>query len=384
VTLRTLMQAGPAKANELFARLAETSDGAVKTRERLFAELKTELETHVGLEEQHLFPVLRKHAETKDLVAAAIKDNKELRALMAELDALPKNDEAFPAKLAELRKAFRQHARDEAKELLPAVQKALSEEQVQGITEKMETSLADAEQARHDEEEQRRAAARQERERAEAQARAEEAAEREREAVARRTREAALRTAAAVRQASDIGAETARRGPEAGAEAVQRIGGAAAEAVHQGVEDVAERQHEVVQQAAERFQAVSRRVAEAAQSNTENVRALMSLPHSAQSGLQDLQRSVVDLVEGVVRTNLRATQELFQLANPGALLANPAALIELQQRFAREYLEVLMEGTATLVRATRRAAEETLRRRVARIGASNTSRLGHAENAFEG
>ncbi len=38
MTLRTLMLAGPAKANELFARLAETSDGAVKTRERLFAE----------------------------------------------------------------------------------------------------------------------------------------------------------------------------------------------------------------------------------------------------------------------------------------------------------------------------------------------------------
>jgi len=33
MNLRTLMQVGPAKANELFARLAETSDGAVKTRE---------------------------------------------------------------------------------------------------------------------------------------------------------------------------------------------------------------------------------------------------------------------------------------------------------------------------------------------------------------
>src|SRR4051794_20975074 len=134
------MQAGPAKANELFTRLAETSDAALKTRERLFAELKTELETHVELEERHLFPVLRKHAETKKLVVAAIKDNKELRAQLteldtlpkndeafltrlSELDTLPKNDEAFLTRLSELRKAFRQHARDETKELLPAVQK---------------------------------------------------------------------------------------------------------------------------------------------------------------------------------------------------------------------------------------------------------------------
>ena len=106
MTLRTLMQAGPAKANDLFTRLAETSDGALKTRERLFAELKGELEAHTTLEEQHLFPVLRKHAETKELAAGAIKDNKELHAALAKLDALPKNDEAFLSKISDLRKAF--------------------------------------------------------------------------------------------------------------------------------------------------------------------------------------------------------------------------------------------------------------------------------------
>ena len=69
MSLRTVMQAGPAKANELFAKLFDTSDGAVKTREKLFTELKTELELHTNLEEQHLFPVLRRNAETKELVA---------------------------------------------------------------------------------------------------------------------------------------------------------------------------------------------------------------------------------------------------------------------------------------------------------------------------
>ena len=190
MTLRTLMLAGPTKANELFARLSETSDGAVKTREKLFAELKAELELHTSLEEQHLFPVLRRNAETKDLVADAIKDNNELRAKLAELEALPKNDEAFPERLKELQKVFRQHARDEKTELLPAVQRALSEEQVQSVTEKMEAGLAEAEQARQDEAEERRAKARQEREEAEflarqAELRVEqaEAAERERQAV---------------------------------------------------------------------------------------------------------------------------------------------------------------------------------------------------------
>ena len=151
MNLTTMMQAGPAKANELFAKLAETSDGAVKTRERLFAELKAELEQHTSLEEQHLFPVLRRNPETKGLVADAIKDNRELRATPAELEARPTNDEAFPEGPRAVTQAFRQHARDEKTELLPAVQRAISEEQVQGVAEKMEAGLAEAEQARQDE-----------------------------------------------------------------------------------------------------------------------------------------------------------------------------------------------------------------------------------------
>src|SRR3954468_10349295 len=189
MNLKTLMQAAPARANDLFARLAETSDGAVKTREKLFAELKAELELHTSLEEQHLFPILRRNAETKDLVAEAIKDNKELRAKLAELEALPKNDEAFPERLKELQKTFRQHARDERRELLPAVQQALSEEQVQTVVEKIEAGVAEAEKARQDEVEARRLRARQEREEAERQAEQQAEAERARNAAAEQARQ---------------------------------------------------------------------------------------------------------------------------------------------------------------------------------------------------
>ena len=84
--------------------------------------------------------------------------------MLNELDALPKNDEAFLPKIAELQKMFRQHARDEKRQLLPAVQRALSEDQVQDIVEKIEGSLAEADQARQSEAEERRAAARRERE----------------------------------------------------------------------------------------------------------------------------------------------------------------------------------------------------------------------------
>jgi iron-sulfur cluster repair protein YtfE (RIC family) len=67
----------------------------VKTREKLFTELKAELELHTSLEEQHLFPILR-NAETKELVADAIKDNKELRAKLAELESCRRRTRPSP------------------------------------------------------------------------------------------------------------------------------------------------------------------------------------------------------------------------------------------------------------------------------------------------
>ena len=233
MTLRMMMLAGPIKANDLFARFSETSDGAVKTREKLFAELKAELELHTSLEEEHLFPILRRNAETKALVADAIKDNKELRAKLAELDALPKNDETFPERLKELQKAFRQHARDEKTELLPAVQRALSEEQVQQVTEKMEAGLAEAEQARQDEAEERRAKARREREEAEflarqAELRAEqaEAAGRERRAVEARVHEATRQVADTALKPAEAATEVARQASALAAGATEASGNA--------------------------------------------------------------------------------------------------------------------------------------------------------------
>jgi hypothetical protein len=184
MTITQLIQSSPANANDLFARIAETTSGAVKTRESLFNELKAELELHARREEEHLFPALRKHKETKDLVRAAVDDNKQARGLLAELDAMPKDSDDFIAKVAELRKAFQQHVRDEKKELLPAVKAALSSGEAQAIADKVEADKAAIEQGKTRQAEERRAAAREEREKAarrQAQAEAREQRAREEE-----------------------------------------------------------------------------------------------------------------------------------------------------------------------------------------------------------
>lgn len=144
---RIIDQTPPDKANELFAQLLETSSDAVELREQLFSVLRQELDLLASLQEEHLFPVLEQNPETADLVRGARDDHQQTRALLNELEATPKDSEAFLAKVAELRKAFQQHISNDRNELLPVVLKALSEEEVEAVAEKVEEEVAETRQA---------------------------------------------------------------------------------------------------------------------------------------------------------------------------------------------------------------------------------------------
>jgi hemerythrin-like domain-containing protein len=147
MTTRTFSQTAPDKANELFERLLATSDNAAKTRERLLSDLKEELDLLANLQEQYLFPVLIKH-RMQDLVQEAIQDNQETSALLAELDRMPKNNGEFLSNVAELKKAFQQHIRDDKKELLPAVLKVLSDEEAEAVAKQVQDEMASVDEAK--------------------------------------------------------------------------------------------------------------------------------------------------------------------------------------------------------------------------------------------
>jgi 3-oxoacyl-[acyl-carrier-protein] synthase III len=170
------------------------------------------------------------------------------------------------------------------------------------------------------------------------------------EAVQQRGRAAAE----ALRQGTEATAEVTRQGTQAGIEAVRRASETANETVRRTTQVVAEGQRQIAHEAVQTFQDVSRKMAQVAQGTSEEVRRLATLPHAAEGGLHDMRQGMAGLIEGVVQTNLRATQELFRLTNP-------TAIIELQQRFARDYMDTVMQNTATLLRAVRRTADETLR-----------------------
>src|SRR5919206_35109 len=333
-TIRQLIQTSPAKANELFAKLAETSGNAVKTRERLFSELKEELELQMRLEEQHLFPVLRKRKETKDLVSDALNDNKETRKALAELERTPKESGEFASKVAELRKAFQQHVRDERKELLPAVLKALDDEEAEAIVEKIEGAKAEVEEAKRAEAEQRRAAAREEREQAE------NIARQERERV-----ETARQAAESVSNVVRVSADTPRRVAETAREAVQSSVGTATQMAREAAEFGVSSFSDMTR----RFQDASAGMTALAQTNTG-----LAMRYQAiwREFFQLAQQAAQDRAESLTRLmSVRSPQQLLEV-NIDLLKGEMQRFFEGQARLSQLSAEAALDAKQRIEEAT--------------------------------
>ena len=178
------------------------------------------------------------------------------------------------------------------------------------------------------------------------------------EAGARAAGEALHRAGSTGAQAAELGGRTAsaavRHTGEAGAEAAMRTTELAMEAAQFGVRLPVGAQQRLVEDMADQIAEVGRRLAEAIRQGMDDARMLMPLSQVAVDGLRVGQRVLAGLAEDTTRSGLCIAQELFRLAGP-------SAAIELQQRFAREYLGALAESQASVLRAVRRTADEALR-----------------------
>jgi CBS domain-containing protein len=163
-----------------------------------------------------------------------------------------------------------------------------------------------------------------------------------------------------VQRTTHASGDTLRQSGEAGAEATRRGAQVAAEATRRSADTLAEGQRQFLEQAAERFETMGRHIAQTMQENTSNLRNFVLPPATATDALRDLQEGMAGLVNGVVQSNVRASQELLRLSDP-------SPVFDLQRRFLREYLDTLMQGTAAVIRATRQVADQSLRPIEARI-----------------
>jgi hemerythrin-like domain-containing protein len=143
-----LLKADHARVKALFRQYEGAGEQHAQQRE-LAEQIFTELEVHATLEEELFYPALRgrlgqattgqerANEETEDdetedgeedLVAEALEEHQEVKALIAALRAMDPGDAQFQAKFAELREGVEEHVGMEEDELMPDAVAALGGE----------------------------------------------------------------------------------------------------------------------------------------------------------------------------------------------------------------------------------------------------------------
>ena len=130
-----LLKNDHAKVSSLFDQIEPATDAA--TRQKLFTQLKQELDVHAHIEETILYPALKAAAETRDLTEEAYEEHQEVKDLLAELEATPPDSEEWSDMITELRENIEHHVEEEEDEMFTKARQVLSEQQLNEIGAQM-------------------------------------------------------------------------------------------------------------------------------------------------------------------------------------------------------------------------------------------------------
>ena len=134
----TLLKSDHEKVAGILAKLEGTTERALKTREELFTQLKSELDVHTRIEETIFYPVLEKAEESRDITLEAFEEHRIVKQLLAELEASAKDDEVWTAKFTVLKENIEHHVEEEEGEMFKKARKVLSEEEIETLGTRME------------------------------------------------------------------------------------------------------------------------------------------------------------------------------------------------------------------------------------------------------
>ena len=112
-----------------------------KQQNRLFEQIKTELETHTRIEETVFYPAMAKRDELKDMVLESLEEHKQVKTLLREMDSLVSNSEKFEPKLKVLMENVEHHAEEEEEgNMFPKVLKLFDKSELEKLGEQLEAA----------------------------------------------------------------------------------------------------------------------------------------------------------------------------------------------------------------------------------------------------
>lgn len=132
------------QVKKMLKDLDDTTDRAIKTRQDLFERLKFSLTVHEQMEEAVLYPALKEHAETKEIVLEAYEEHDVVDTILGELEQTPFDDETWHAKLTVMRENLLHHIQEEEDEMFGQVRRLFDKATLESLGEQMRTIKAQA------------------------------------------------------------------------------------------------------------------------------------------------------------------------------------------------------------------------------------------------
>jgi hemerythrin superfamily protein len=130
------------KIKGLFQEVAQANDR--NKQKALFNKIDTELEIHAHIEETIFYPALEQHDELKDMVAEALEEHQEVKALLEDIEGIGAESDEFESQLHGLMESVEEHVTEEEEEMFPKIREIFNEGQLEPLGKELESAKGTA------------------------------------------------------------------------------------------------------------------------------------------------------------------------------------------------------------------------------------------------
>ena len=140
-----LLEADHRRFEKLLEQGEATTERGAKRRSELLNTLTAALNVHEAIEEKILYPALKPHAETHDIVLEGYQEHHVADLIIRELHKLAKNNEKWGAKFKVLEESIAHHIEEEERKMFPTARAVLTTEELNELGTRMKALKADLE-----------------------------------------------------------------------------------------------------------------------------------------------------------------------------------------------------------------------------------------------
>jgi hemerythrin-like domain-containing protein len=117
--------------------LKEAEDADTSQKQKLFTQLKGDLQVHEAIEEEIFYPALKEHPKTKELTLEAYEEHEVVDHVMGQLEQLSPEDETWDAKFSVMEENLKHHINEEEREMFEQAQKVFSDDELEQLGDQM-------------------------------------------------------------------------------------------------------------------------------------------------------------------------------------------------------------------------------------------------------